>query len=386
MKFAIKTLSFSQGDTRRWDLTILSDPILISLLNHLRWIAALLVVISHARGLSFIPLHGLERPSLPVKLFYFFTRFGQEAVVLFFVLSGLLIAGKFLKPRLDNKSLALYSLDRVSRLWIVMIPAIALSACLVMLIPDLKQNCAVDIASIAGNALFLQDVITPPLCSNPPLWSLTNEFWYYILFPATLIALSHGPLLRRILCFIGVSAAVITLLKFDQFDDRSVLLYAPLWVMGLWAWRKPIIKINPYAALIVLIAAMCFARAPIFETIFWVKDYLIGLGVILLIHSSYKNPSVNVMAHPKVHQIGERFSAPSYSLYLIHYPVLLLCIYWLSKTQTGLFPLSPYNVKSYAIFITEILIAIAASLCLYVLFEKHTLPVRNWLRRCFKLS
>ena len=35
-----------------------------------------------------------------------------------------------------------------------------------------------------GNAAFLQRILVPELGTNGPLWSLANEFWYYLLFPA----------------------------------------------------------------------------------------------------------------------------------------------------------------------------------------------------------
>ena len=44
----------------------------------------------------------------------------------------------------------------------------------------------VDLSFIAflGNLVFLQDLYVPTFGSNWPLWSLANEFWYYLWFPA----------------------------------------------------------------------------------------------------------------------------------------------------------------------------------------------------------
>ena len=43
-----------------------------------------------------------------------------------------------------------------------------------------------------GNLFFLQTIFVPPFGSNAPLWSLSFEFWYYLLFPLCLFALSRG--------------------------------------------------------------------------------------------------------------------------------------------------------------------------------------------------
>ena len=70
-------------------------------LDFIRWSAAMLVVVAHARHLLFVDYYLLvyKDPtflhSISNKLFYFITGLGHEAVVLFFVLSGYLVGGAY---------------------------------------------------------------------------------------------------------------------------------------------------------------------------------------------------------------------------------------------------------------------------------------------------
>lgn len=54
-----------------------------------------------------------------------------------------------------------------------------------------------DVTIFLGNAVFLQEILVLAFGSNGPLWSISYEFWYYILFPIALLALylTHFPTL-----------------------------------------------------------------------------------------------------------------------------------------------------------------------------------------------
>jgi len=69
------------------------SPELPGFLNIVRWVAALLVVLQHIRFLWFAEYANEQNKSSLIKIFYFFTGFGSEAVIVFFVLSGFLVGG-----------------------------------------------------------------------------------------------------------------------------------------------------------------------------------------------------------------------------------------------------------------------------------------------------
>jgi peptidoglycan/LPS O-acetylase OafA/YrhL len=37
--------------------------------------------------------------------------------------------------------------------------------------------------TFVGNLAFLQTIAVPIFGTNGPMWSLANEFWYYLIFP-----------------------------------------------------------------------------------------------------------------------------------------------------------------------------------------------------------
>jgi len=165
-------------------------------------------MLGHLRNLFFVDLPEINgHSSLLIKIVYFATGFGHESVMIFFVLSGFLVGGTMLRGRIDgNWSWSSYASNRFTRLWVVLIPALLLGAVwdrtgIVVfgthgIYGGLAQNNVVRFAVrprlsgtvMLGNALFLQGILTPTFGSNGPLWSLSFEFWYYVLFPLMVLA------------------------------------------------------------------------------------------------------------------------------------------------------------------------------------------------------
>jgi peptidoglycan/LPS O-acetylase OafA/YrhL len=91
--------------------------------------AALLVFVGHWRNLFFQDFGQLDPPGVGLKLFYLFTGAGHEAVLIFFVLSGCVIAHVIHTMRQRGKwSWSGYLSARLTRLWVVLIPALLLTA------------------------------------------------------------------------------------------------------------------------------------------------------------------------------------------------------------------------------------------------------------------
>ena len=98
--------------------------------SHLDWIrglAALEVFLGHLRQ-NTIGDYSSRYP-FPVKLVYFLTSFGYESVLIFFVLSGYFVAGSVLSDRRRGRwSWGRYLVNRGSRLYAVLVPALVLGA------------------------------------------------------------------------------------------------------------------------------------------------------------------------------------------------------------------------------------------------------------------
>ena len=173
--------------TRSPDYTI--HPRTSAHLDAIRSCAALAVVASHLRTLFFADFTSLASANLLTQILYFLTGFGHAAVMVFFVLSGLLVSqGVFKQVHKKTWSLPAYLIQRFSRLLIVLWPALLLT-----LLWDLLGTCLFGIGGIyggnpsagnviawivparttwpiyLGNAFFLQTVTVNTAGSNGPL-------------------------------------------------------------------------------------------------------------------------------------------------------------------------------------------------------------------------
>jgi peptidoglycan/LPS O-acetylase OafA/YrhL len=190
-------------------------------LDLLRFLAAMLVFIHHA---SFHRFSG----GLP-GLWYFATL-GDDAVMLFFVLSGLVIA--YVSERQEHR-FDLYLAARLSRLWSICVPALVLTAVAdfigMQLAPHLYAfelyGYEHAIARLAACLLFLNELwfVSLQPFSNTPYWSIGYEFWYYLLFGAAMFV--RG---RQRWAVLGLVAIVM---------GPKILLLLPVWLAGVWALK-----------------------------------------------------------------------------------------------------------------------------------------------------
>jgi peptidoglycan/LPS O-acetylase OafA/YrhL len=213
-------------------------------LDFLRWTAALLVIISHLRSLMFVDYHSIESVTITDKIFYFLTGFGHEAVIVFFVLSGYLVGGEFLRMPKTNRNFVTYFIKRISRIFTVFIPALIIGG-----IIDLLGSHWFNYHSIYDNAFhisamnfsvvdrlnievllinlgMMQTSLGPTLGSNGPLWSLANEWWYYMLpLFSYLLIKSPAVLVQFVL---GLSIVILLYIL-----DLSIILYFIIWLLGM---------------------------------------------------------------------------------------------------------------------------------------------------------
>lgn len=197
-------------------------------LDFIRGCAAITVLIVHLKGL-FLPYADLNNPSVFVKLAYFFAGLGSEAVMVFFVLSGLLVGGGVIQSMKEKKfTWYSYFVKRLVRLYVVLLPTLLISFIVIKVGENfvyLLSPIYTSLATFLKNLLFLQTIDSPSFAGNLPMWSLCNEFWYYLLFPLLIYPLFN----RSISGFISVSIglAIIWLIGYE----RSVLFF--VWMLGV---------------------------------------------------------------------------------------------------------------------------------------------------------
>lgn len=365
------------------------DALLSTVVDHVRWLSALAVMLGHARGAFLVDYSNVPVKSPSIAIFYFLTNLGTQAVVCFFVISGMLVGGKCIfEFRAGTFSPLGYAVDRFSRLYTVLIPALLLSVLLVWVSRTIivSRGCIDDTRSlfwmVASNFLFLQNTIAAPICNNPPLWSLANEFWYYLLFPIILGIIYRR---QRILSFFAAAPILLFLLAAAKFSRHDILLYFPIWVFGVAASQFRI-RIPALVAASLFAAALVLSRMVHSVALFILLDYAIGLSLGVFLSAVRRNSSDGPEAGGtairlilRSRQTAKKMAAFSYSLYLVHVPVI-------SLAQSYLLPgglssrMDPYSASGFLAFFGVSASTLLISFAMYILFERHTPIVRSFLR------
>jgi len=183
-------------------------------LDLMRFLAAVFVVLSH-----FVQMNVIQG-----QYAFFTPELGRDAVILFFVLSGYVIAytTDYKKP-----SLVEYSIARMTRIYSVALPLLFLSGIAFFSLFSLELY---DGSSYVYQKMYLYYPLytafigdlwliseTPPLLT--PYWSLAYEVWYYIFFASIYF-------FRGYLRFFLASVIFI-------FIGYKLWLLLPIWILGV---------------------------------------------------------------------------------------------------------------------------------------------------------
>lgn len=380
----------------------LKDPALVSAIDLARWVAAFVVMIGHAR-FPILKGYGLLSPEqrpIWVQGWYFVTGYFVEAVLVFFVLSGFLVGG-MVCARVSGKNFIArgYAIDRFSRLYTAFLPALLLSVLLTWIgstwfngtgLYDAthptfaEKGAAINFiantgwTSFFGNAAMLQFYAVEPYGSNPPLWTLSSEFWFYAVFGAGAAAA-----MRRggVGIALALGAIIATLLLGPMF-----WFYFAMWLIGVVAAivRPP--RFNLALPAIVALAAMLLFRryadgalSPHENTRLLIQTGIcLTMGLLLLGWRARKPGWLKPMA--KINHFMADFS---YSLYLTHFPVLIL-FYAVTASLTGNpgyatgFP--PTDGVAIASYGAAVLLSLVLAWSFAQLTEKQTPKIRGWMK------
>ncbi|MEL1240118.1 acyltransferase family protein [Flavobacterium flavipallidum] len=225
-------------------------------LEALRGFAAIYVVFHHlfASGLHVFG-----------KDFSILFRFGQEAVILFFILSGFVIYFSLEKSK--DKSLMMFFSKRFLRIYIPLIFVFIANYLLFCFYN--KSFIAIDINELLGNLLMLQDlkdkrpdVIVSPFLGNIPLWSLSYEWYFYFMF---FFVFKKGTNSSLLVYFSAVIAAVLYVF-YPSFIFRLIMYFAIWWTgvdFAKFYIGKKEISFNSFR--IILIALLSISSILIFN-------------------------------------------------------------------------------------------------------------------------
>jgi peptidoglycan/LPS O-acetylase OafA/YrhL len=193
-------------------------------LEAIRGFAALYVVLFHVLPQKFY-LSGINVG--------FLFRFGPEAVIVFFVLSGFVI--RYTWEKSTDKSFGYYFIRRFIRLYVPLLFIFLLGYLLKcyreggLASPEWKH--------LIGNLFMLQDVISqkphvivPAYLGNGVLWSLSYEWWFYMLFYVVATRIDKDKL-NRWVSILTLTAALSYLIY--PFIVNRLLMYFAIWWIGV---------------------------------------------------------------------------------------------------------------------------------------------------------
>ena len=351
-------------------------------LNLLRWFAAFLVVVGHARGLLFVEYALLENKTPFAWALYFVTGFGHQAVIIFFVLSGFLVGGKVIERVLENNfDLKKYALDRLTRLYVVVFFALVFGSLIDLLgisflsrtglYARMPSNFAgqspesqISIPVFIGNLLFLQTILVPTLGSNGPLWSLANEFWYYVICPFLVMLFSRTVGISKKVIFGLFLAFVAWLLPLE------ILAAFPIWLIGAFTYllKIPIIKYR-YATLALLLLVLLLIRAGVLSG--FASDYILSIAFALFLNSLSLGDS-GYSLFPRLNKFMANFS---FSLYAIHFPILVFTVSLFLPDKYS--PITHLDASSFGLYVGLIFLIYCIAFVFSLLTEQNTTKIRQ---------
>jgi len=251
--------------------------------------------------------------------------FGQEAVIIFFLVSGFVIMYSMESAR--DKSFSSYIGRRFFRIYPIFLLAIVFSYILTL-----------NSSNLLGNLFMLQDfaqskpgVLFNTFSGNAPLWSLSYEWWFYVMFfPLyTFVAARAQMLVITIVALIAIVAY-----NLFYFQPLLFLAYFPIWWSGgeigravkrgeAIPFRRILASLGAVVALFAIFAFIeirrthqfAFGYHPILE----LRHAGAALAMVILLFA------YQPISHWKLERILRPFAiiAPiSYGVYAMHYPLL----------------------------------------------------------------
>lgn len=361
------------------------DKNLSTLLDFFRWVSAFIVLLAHSRSIFFVPWGEVASPDVVSLTLYTVSGWGDYGVLAFFAISGYLIGGGTLEKMREGRfALSYYLIDRFSRIYIVLVPALLLvwlldsaglrwlngSGIYTQAYPvgalPFPVDGVIGLPPFLANALMLQNVATPPFGTAQPLWSLSWEWWSYMISPFLI-----GFMLR-----VGGWSAAMLAVVVGAGMVAGQLGYMLLWHLGI---LLALIKVRSRWLLLVgalLCVGMPLATRSGALAVSLLTQTMFLLGFVMLLSQ------LRHLRLPRwwLRLPNQRLASFSYSLYVLHTTVLVFLMAGL-QTFAG-FPrqLQP-NGRNYLLYAAFCLVAYVVAYGFAALTEFNTRSFRNWLNQ-----
>lgn len=336
-------------------------------LEGVRGFAAVYVLLHHLNPLAGTPFEPI-------------LKFGQEAVILFFLVSGFVIAYSQIGARAKRSPLGFLE-HRAIRIYPIFLISMVLAAFAAAV--SGRSEC-ISTKAVIGNLLMLQDIAflksgtwVEPFCSNSPLWSLSYEWWFYVAFAVLFASDRLSMKARRI----GVAAASLFGTVLFLLHPSQPLLFASyfsLWWAGLElslefvhrkktsfrAQRFPIFLLVACAAIwaipvvqaLVSGGPLSLGREPVLQ----LRHFLAGIVFMLL---AIIGSRIDIVPK-KVIRLCSLAAPVSYGLYASHQLVIQL--------------VQQLNLNWYVNLVTTVALAFAVAYILEIVIQPR---IARWLSK-----
>lgn len=308
-------------------------------LDGLRGIAALLVMMAHS---TYMMADSARYSRATTAVLMVIGNSGHRPVILFFVLSGFVLYLAF--ARSPETPYAQFILRRMLRIYPAMLVALAFSIAVHLLAaPRVEPGLgpwtaglwvvAIDMTTIVRNMLML-GVRDADSVLDPVIWSLAIEMRFSLLLPLLALLCQRSRIVLVVLSVAAYSSAVVLLDRLGMrpaymFGGTPIgtiavtMFYLPSFALGILAadlfleqrrrgWRVPIVLTS-----VVTVAALIAARL--------VRSDLAGaLACTILVFIACQPGLLAALGRWRAVKFLGRIS---YSLYLIHFPILTTLAY-----------------------------------------------------------
>jgi peptidoglycan/LPS O-acetylase OafA/YrhL len=301
-----------------------------SILHIIRFICSQAVVVAHLISLFGWPMRTL-------------ISMASYAVLLFFILSGFLITTSLKQHTLSDPTYSFkqFFRDRFIRIYPPFLAALCLTFLLDITAFEITQqiySLKQYFVNLAVNLFLLQEF---PLAvfinehymieffrfrylgTNVPLWTIGIEWWLYLFFGFAFFYVLRSSRIRIwqwfVLAFLALSPLYYVFVSVRV--ENGLTLY---WFLGLFIAfaRRDDIQPKNNAGSIVGIALL-MAGLVLFPKIGYTNSALLfAFGLTLFLNGSKNSGSI----YPTLHSISKSLAGYSYSLYLIHYPIIIFIL------------------------------------------------------------
>lgn len=311
-------------------------------LDAVRFLAAMTVLVSH------LVYPRWTGGVFPENIMEFFRGSGDDAVAVFFVLSGFIIA---FTAETKDRTWRRFAFSRATRILSVAAPAVVLTIMLDWFGRAMNPDAYVGYffveapvwESLFRSLTFTNEFWFSPFRtgSNGPYWSLGYEVPYYAAF-ALLAFLRGWP---RVIAFLACAILV----------GPPIVLLAPVWFAGVWLYHRLVAEketgapqpgelvVGGLFAFVPVIAYGVFRAASVKWTLFDITADIVGAGGMealrysrnlfwwwlmgILITSHFYGMHVMLRQAPaglldSAAPLIRWLAGASFSIYLVHYPVM----------------------------------------------------------------